>query len=127
MGITASCDSVTNWSAIAIGSISGVLTVLATRLLDKLRIDDGVGAWPVHGVCGVWGGVATGIFGGHSLSAQIIGAVVVPAWGFVTMFFLCYILDLQNILRVKPSQEKIGLDILEHGQTEKGITILIDN
>lgn len=127
VGITASCDAVTNGEAIAIGAIAGVLSVLATRLLDQLKIDDGVGAWPVHGVCGVWGGVATGIFGGHPLSAQIIGSLVVPFWAFITMFFLFYVLDLWGILRVKPSQEKIGLDIVEHGQTEKGLTIVLDD
>jgi len=126
VGVTASCDSVNNWSAIAIGVIAGILSVLGTRLLDRLHIDDGVGAWPVHGLCGIWGGVAAGIFGGHPLSAQIIGSIVVPFWSFTTMFFLFYLLDLWGILRVKPSQEKVGLDVVEHGQTEKGITIIID-
>ena len=86
-----------------------------------------MGAWPVHGLCGIWGGVSAGIFGGHPLSAQIIGSIVVPFWAFITMFFLFYLLDLWGILRVKPSQEKVGLDVVEHGQTEKGIIIVIDD
>lgn len=110
VGITASCDSVTNWSAIAIGSIAGILSVLGTRLLDKLRIDDGVGAWPVHGLCGLWGGIAMGIFGGHALSAQIVGSIVVPFWSFITMFFLFYLLDLWGITtgETLPGKNRLG-------------------
>ncbi|AIE73704.1 MULTISPECIES: ammonium transporter [unclassified Synechocystis] len=130
VGITASCDTVNNWSAIAIGVVAGILSVLGTKLLDRLRIDDGVGAWPVHGLCGIWGGIAVGIFSNnieHKLSAQIVGSVVVPFWAFITMFFLFYVLDLWGMLRVKPSQEKVGLDIVEHGQTEKGVEIAFED
>ncbi|GAB4456501.1 MAG: ammonium transporter [Anaerolineae bacterium] len=78
VGITANCDSVTNNSAIIIGAVAGVLVVVATIALEKARIDDAVGAFPVHGVAGVWGGLATGIFGGHPMGAQIIGSIVYP-------------------------------------------------
>ena len=116
VGITANCDSVTNNEAIIIGSIAGLLVVMGIQLLDKLKIDDPVGAWPVHGLCGVWGGIATGLFGGHPIVAQLIGSAVIPAWSFVTMFGLFKILKSIGILRVSESEELRGLDISEHGE-----------
>ncbi len=115
VGITANCDSVTNNSAIIIGAVAGVLVVLASIALEKARIDDAVGAFPVHGVAGVWGGLATGIFGGHPLGAQIIGSVVYPIWAFGTMFALFYALKAAGILRVSMTEEIEGLDLTEHG------------
>ncbi|MCB0083987.1 MAG: ammonium transporter [Caldilineaceae bacterium] len=115
VGITANCDSVTNGSAIIIGAIAGVLVVAGMELLERLKIDDPVGAWPVHGLCGIWGGIATGIFGGHPLGAQIIGSLVIPLWAFVCAFILFSILKAVNLLRVSPEDEHIGLDRSEHG------------
>ncbi len=114
VGITANCDSVTNGESIIIGLVAGILVVSGIILLEKLRIDDPVGAWPVHGLAGVWGGIATGLFGGHPLTAQIIGSVVIPLWGFVTMFGLFSLLKAFNLLRVSESEEIRGLDISEH-------------
>ncbi len=65
VAITANCDAVTNVESMIIGGIGGILVILATMLLEKLKIDDPVGAWPVHGVGGLWAGIATAIFGGH--------------------------------------------------------------
>ena len=118
VGITANCDSVNNWEAIVIGIVAGILVVLGIRFLEKLQIDDGVGAWPVHGLCGIWGGIATGIFGGYPIEAQIVGSMVIPLWAFVTMFGLFSGLKFAGILRVSPQEEIIGLDMLEHGQAE---------
>ena len=115
VGITANCDSVTNGSAIIIGAIAGVLVVAGMELLERLKIDDPVGAWPVHGLCGIWGGIATGIFGGHPLGAQIIGSLVIPLWAFVCAFILFSILKAVNLLRVSPEDEHMGLDRSEHG------------
>lgn len=78
VGITANCDSVTNFEAIIIGLVAGILVVVGAKFLDLCKIDDPVGAWPVHGLCGIWGGLATGIFGGHPLFAQLVGSIVVP-------------------------------------------------
>jgi Amt family ammonium transporter len=118
VGITASCDSVTNNEAIIIGAIAGVLVVYGGLLLQKLKIDDAVGAWPVHGLCGIWGGIATGIFGAHALGVQILGSIVIPLWAFVTMFLLFYILKQMGVLRVSREDELAGLDIAEHGEIE---------
>jgi Amt family ammonium transporter len=114
VGITAGCDSVTNGESIIIGLIAGLLVVLAILFLEKMRIDDPVGAWPVHGVAGVWGGLATGIFGDHSLVAQLIGSIVIPLWGFLTMYGLFGLLKAFNLLRVSETEEIRGLDISEH-------------
>jgi len=114
VGITAGCDSVTNGESIMIGLIAGLLVVLAILFLEKMRIDDPVGAWPVHGVAGVWGGLATGIFGDHSLVAQLIGSIVIPLWGFLTMYGLFGLLKAFNLLRVSETEEIRGLDISEH-------------
>ncbi|MDZ4199356.1 MAG: ammonium transporter [Kiritimatiellia bacterium] len=117
VGITANCDSVSNVSAILIGGIAGILVVLGVKLLDRLRIDDPVGAWPVHGLCGVWGGIATGIFSpNHALVPQLIGSVVVPIWAFGTMYLLFSILKSVRLLRVSAEEEVRGLDIGEHGE-----------
>jgi len=114
VGITANCDSVTNIESIIIGIVAGFLVVGGIMLLEKLKIDDPVGAWPVHGLCGIWGGIATGIFGGHPIIAQVIGSLVIPIWAFFTMFLLFYALKSLDLLRVSEEEEIIGLDISEH-------------
>jgi Amt family ammonium transporter len=118
VGITANCDSVTNPEAIIIGLVAGVLVVLGVSLLNRFKIDDVVGAWPAHGLCGVWGGIATGIFGGYDLGVQILGSLVIPAWAFITMFLLFVILKKSGMLRVSREDELAGLDISEHGEIE---------
>lgn len=124
VGITANCDRVTQVEALIIGAVSGALVVLAVIVLDKLKIDDPVGAFPVHGVCGIWGGLATGIFGNLPdgiesvvafVGVQAIGALAVSAWAFVTMFSLFAILKAVGMLRVSVEEEHAGLDISEHG------------
>ncbi len=73
---------------------------------DSGRLDGG----------GVWGGLATWIFGGHPMVAQLVGTVVVPLWSFVTMIILFSILKAFYMLRVSPEEEVRGLDIGEHGE-----------
>lgn len=116
VGITANCDCVTNVEAILIGAVAGVVVVFAIVALDKFQIDDPVGAFPVHGVCGVWGGIATGLFGADKdLMAQLVGSAAIPIFAFVTMFALFFVLKSINMLRVSPDDEVRGLDICEHG------------
>lgn len=131
VGITANCDGVTNYEAMIIGAAAGVLIVAGVVLLDKLRIDDPVGAWPVHGLCGMWGVLATGIFGEYgpvdanvpdspvygNMVAQLVGIGVLAAWSFITMFILFAILKAVGILRVSAEEEAQGLDISEHGMS----------
>lgn len=129
VGITANCNTVTNSSAIIIGAVAGVLVVGGIILLDKLKIDDPVGAFPVHGLCGVWGGVATGIFSvnaEHSLVTQIIGSVAIPLWAFATMAVLFLALKAVGILRVSPEDEAAGLDVSEHGMHAYPPQLVVD-
>ncbi len=115
VGITANCDSVNNLQALLIGGVAGALVLFGVMLLDKLRIDDPVGAFPVHGLAGVWGGIATGIFGGHPLVVQLIGSLVIPLWAFGTMLVLFLSLRAVGFLRVSSEHEQAGLDVSEHG------------
>jgi Amt family ammonium transporter len=116
VGITANCDCVTYRESIVIGAVAGVLVVLGVIALDKLRIDDPVGAFPVHGLCGLWGGLATGIFGdGKNLATQLIGSLSISAFAFVSMLLLFWLLKAVGHLRVSPEEEIAGLDVFEHG------------
>ncbi len=121
VGITANCDGVTNVEAIVIGAVAGLLVVAGVKLLDMLKIDDPVGAFPVHGLCGVWGGIATAIFGSYSDGygnwvAQIVGSIAIPVWAFITMGALFLLLKKIGMLRVSKEEELRGLDIGEHGE-----------
>ena len=122
VAITAGCDAVTNVESMIIGGIGGILVILATMLLEKLKIDDPVGAWPVHGVGGLWAGIATAIFGGYSLTTQLIGSLTIAARAFVTCFILFAILKAMGQLRVSPEEEEVGLDLTEHGTEAYSIT-----
>jgi Amt family ammonium transporter len=122
VGITANCDCVTNYEALIIGAVAGALCLLAVVLLDKLKIDDPVGAFPVHGVCGVWGGIATGIFGdGKDLVTQCIGTGACVAWSVVAMGIVFFGLKAIGLLRVPAEEEIEGLDMVEHGQMAYGL------
>lgn len=122
VGITACCDCMSTWMALVVGVVSGFLIVGGVMLLDKLQIDDPVGAWPVHGLCGVWGCMAIGILpnthldsGATTFMTQLIGTVSICGWSFGTMAILFAGLKAAGILRVSPEEEQTGLDISEHG------------
>ncbi|MEM6779171.1 MAG: ammonium transporter, partial [Planctomycetota bacterium] len=122
VGITACCDAFTNWWSIVVGAVAGALVVLGVVLLDKAKIDDPVGAWPVHGLCGVWGCMALGILpnthlasGSTSFMIQLIGTASICIWSFVTMSVVFGVLKAIGMLRVSPEEEQAGLDISEHG------------
>lgn len=117
VGITANCDVITWQESLIIGGIAGVLVVLAVLFIDGvLKLDDPVGATSVHLVCGVWGTLASGIFGdGVSLKTQIIGVVAVGAVCFVSAFIIFSVIKATLGLRVDAEEEARGLDIGEHG------------
>ena len=117
VGITANCDLMTTWQAIIVGAVAGVLVIAGIMMLDKLKIDDPVGAWPVHGLCGIWGCLAIGVFGYGDFGVQLLGTAVICAWAFGTMLLLFTALKAAGILRVSPEDEQAGLDISEHGMT----------
>jgi Amt family ammonium transporter len=137
VAITAPCAFVEPWAAIVIGAIGGVIVVFGVELLDKLQIDDPVGAVPVHGICGVWGTIAVGIFGKQALlggdyngfiyggnpmqfGIQIIGSLATVVFVMITMGVIFKIIDLTVGLRVTPEEEMRGLDIGEHGMEAYG-------
>jgi len=81
VGITAPCYWVSPVGACAIGAVAGVLVIGAMELLEHLRIDDPVGAWPVHGVCGIWGTLAIGLFASGEYQAAGSSPFGVPMVG----------------------------------------------
>ncbi|MCS7204791.1 MAG: ammonium transporter [Leptospiraceae bacterium] len=125
VAITANCNVVDNKEAILIGLVAGLLVIAGVKLLDALKIDDPVGAWPVHGLNGLWGGIATGLFGeGKDFVVQVIGSLAVSLWAFATMFILFLILKYTIGIRVSRDEELKGLDIGEHGEEAyNGFTI----
>ena len=116
VGITAGADSMGPWAAVLVGLIAGVIVVFSILFFDKIKIDDPVGAISVHGVCGIWGTVAAGIFGGYSILWQIIGTLSVSIFAFVSTFIVCIAVKAIMGLRVSEEEEVAGLDIAEHGQ-----------
>ncbi|MFN8050798.1 MAG: ammonium transporter [Acidimicrobiales bacterium] len=144
VAVTAPCYWITPFGAVIIGAVAGILVPYATDLLEHLRIDDPVGAVPVHGACGIWGTLALGLFasgdygiptptgadnsspitglfyggGGNQLLAQVIGSVscmvVVAVLGFSLMYAIRRIPGSWN-LRLSPEDELEGIDLTMHG------------
>ena len=135
VAITAPCDQVTCNAAIVIGLVAGVLVVLSVFAMDRIHIDDPVGAVSVHCVNGVWGTLAVGLFaapealgygntmvglfygGGFKyLGVQALGAGATCVWAFGTGLAIFFALKKLGILRVSEKTELKGLDVTEHGQ-----------
>ena len=116
VGITAGADSMGPWAAVLVGLIAGVLVVFSILFFDKAKIDDPVGAVSVHGICGIWGTLAVGIFGGGDFVWQLIGTLSVSAFAFIGTFITCIVVKGIMGLRVSAEEEAEGLDIGEHGQ-----------
>ena len=135
VAITAPCDQVTCNAAIVIGLVAGVLVVLSVFAMDRIHIDDPVGAVSVHCVNGVWGTLAVGLFaapealgygntmvglfygGGFKyLGVQALGAGATCVWAFGIGLAIFFALKKLGILRVSEKTELKGLDVTEHGQ-----------
>lgn len=115
VAITAGPDLQNHLLSIIIGGIGGILVVVSVPLLDKLRIDDVVGAIPVHLVAGIWGTLAVGIFGAGDLVAQIIGILAVGAFVSAASALVWFALKLTVGVRVSEEVEDLGLDRAELG------------
>jgi Amt family ammonium transporter len=141
VAITCPCYWVSPAGAIALGGIAGVVVVLGVELLEWLRIDDPIGAVPVHGFCGIWGTLSLGLFacgkygatgqfaadntaplkglfyggGMQVLIAQAIGSATVTVATFASAFAVMYVVNAMGILRVSAEGETMGLDLHEHG------------
>ena len=143
VAITCPCYWVSPLGAILLGGIAGVIVILATDLLEWLRIDDPCGAWPVHGACGIWGTWSLGLFatgefgaptptgadnsagsivkglfyggGTDQFVAQVIGNAAIGIGVFVVSLGLMYAVKATGTLRVSKEGELEGLDAHEHG------------
>lgn len=116
VGVTAGADVMLPGNSMIVGGVAGALVVFSVLFFDKLKIDDPVGAISVHGVCGAWGTIAVGIFGGAKLLWQIIGVMTYGLVAFAVSFALFALLKAVMGIRVSSEEEYEGLDIAEHGQ-----------
>ncbi len=136
VAITAGTASVTPIGAVLIGLISGIVLVFGLDLIERvLKVDDPVGAVAVHGLNGMWGTVAVGLFAAPAvglltdmgevaglfygggiglLGVQLLGTLVISAWAFITMGALFYAMKVTMGIRVSAKEELEGLDISEH-------------
>ena len=141
VAITFPCCWVSPAGSIMIGAVAGVLVYLAVEALEWLRIDDPIGAVPVHGINGIWGTLSLGLFacgeygvtgplaadnsapirglfygGGTAvLLAQLIGRAIVTVTTFAVAYAVMYLVNTMGILRVSREGELHGLDLHEHG------------
>ena len=125
VSITAPTAVVTPVEAIIIGAIGGIIMYFGVNTIERLQIDDVVGAVSVHGLCGVWGTLSVGLFmadaglfhggGLDQLITQAIGVVAVAAFVLIASYIMFSIIKSTVGLRVPPTVEAIGLDIYEHG------------
>lgn len=138
VGITAGAADVAPIGALIMGLVAGIILVEAVALLDnKLKLDDPVGAIAVHGICGIWGTVAVGLFalegglfyggGATLLGIQALGVFAVMAWVLGSTFIVVKIIGaLGGGIRVSEQEELEGLDFSEHGSNayDSGSTAL---
>jgi Amt family ammonium transporter len=136
VSITANCSVVNPWHAVIIGLLGAFVCYGASRGLARLKVDDPLDAFAVHGACGFWGLLATGIFctddnvayaaypnadtcfackSGEQFGVQLIGAVVIFAWTAVMAGALFFALKMTIGLRVSEEMEEEGMDVSEHG------------
>lgn len=120
VGITAGCASMDPQYAILTGFMAGLLIVPSTQLLLYCKVDDVVGAIPVHGICGAWGTLAAGLFyqddlfNAERVMTQLVGVGAGFAWAFFGSLVLFQLINLAFGLRVGPEHEQRGLDFTEH-------------
>ncbi|WP_224490845.1 ammonium transporter [Robertkochia flava] len=119
VGITAGADVMSPGDAIAIGAIAGCIIVLGVSLIDRIRLDDPVGAVAVHLICGIWGTLAVGIFGAKAgwtqFLAQLGGVATYALFCTGSAFIIIYSLKKTMGIRVSQQEELDGLDTHEHG------------
>jgi Amt family ammonium transporter len=135
VAITASCAFVAPWAAIVIGGVAGAIVVVGVLAVEKLGIDDPVGAIAAHGMSGVWGTLSLGfltlpkladkldtgqgglLYGGglHQLGVQALGLVAVGAFTFSASFGVLWLMKVTIGIRTEEEVETAGLDVSEHG------------
>jgi hypothetical protein len=136
VGITASAHIMTPLAAAGIGSIAAVVMYAVTMLLERLEIDDVVGAVPVHLAAGIWGTLAVAIFGDparwgggsrwEQLGVQATGVGATFAWAFGVGFALLWLINRWFPLRIDPEGERIGLNVADHGASTEILDLLTE-
>ena len=134
VAITAGCDAISVPLAGLTGLVGGILVVFAVMFFDRIRIDDPVGAVSVHGVCGVWGTLAVGLFktdgglftggGIDQTVSQLVGIGAAFAWAFPVSLGIFYLIKATVGLRASEEEELGGLDLAEHGMDAYGRDVL---
>ena len=123
VAVCAGSDLMHPLGALVVGGVAGgVFVVMFTLTQNKWKIDDVLGVWPLHGLCGLWGGIAAGIFGskalgglgGVSFSAQLIGSAMGVAWALLAGFALYGVLKATMGLRLSQEEEYEGADLSIH-------------
>jgi Amt family ammonium transporter len=123
VAVCAGSDLMHPLGALVVGAIAGGMFVfMFTLTQNKWKIDDVLGVWPLHGLCGAWGGIAAGIFGsralgglgGVSLGGQAIGTLIGVAWALVAGFLVYGAIKAVMGLRLTPEEEHEGADIAIH-------------
>ena len=125
VSITAGCNVVNPFSAIIIGLIAGVLVDIAVLFFDKVKIDDPVGAIAVHGINGLFGTIAVGLFANEGglffsgmtdlLITQIIGVVTIAVFSFIITFILMKLMKITVGIRITSQEEEEGIDSVSFG------------
>lgn len=122
VGITAGCASMAPGFALLSGLVAGFVVVYGMRLLDRLQLDDVVGAIPVHGFAGIWGTLAAGLFyqgdlfNWERVAVQALGAAAAFLWAFPVALVFYFLLAKTMGLRVSTQHEQRGLDFAEHAE-----------
>ena len=123
VAVCAGSDLMHPLGALVVGAVAGaIFVVMFTLTQNKWKIDDVLGVWPLHGLCGTWGGLAAGIFGSHalgglggvSLSAQILGTLMGVLWATVGGFVVYGALKVSTGLRLSQEDEFDGADLSIH-------------
>ena len=115
VSITAGPDIVEHYWAVIIGAIGAVVCTAGIKFLEKIKLDDVVGAVPAHLFAGIWGTIAVCIAGGGNLGVQLLGIVAVGAFVFVTSWVLWRVLEMTLSVRVSRQVEQLGQDVGELG------------
>ena len=137
VAITASAHIMSPWKAAVIGGVAAVVMRLVTRALERWRIDDAVGAVPVHLGAGIWGTLAVGLLGDpdafpvasgnlEQVGIQLVGVGVAFAWAFGLGFLVLSLIDRQLPFRIDAEGEIAGLNIAEHGASTAMSDLLSD-
>ena len=115
VSITAAPNIADSGWAVVIGAVGGLLCSVATLLLERIKLDDVVGAIPVHLVAGIWGTLAASIAGGADLGVQLVGVASVAAFAFGASLIVWKVIDLAMGIRVSRDVEYVGQDVGELG------------